>query len=123
MNSDEPKIKPKITRHPWGFVITVPCPVCRWPLDTHTDELGHRLPVQPQQIHDGSKHAAGPSLASLRACLRCGLDLTDTMGCYVFISGRNVPGLLCIEHGSNGNNDLTQAEYDRLTQPEGTTQP
>lgn len=53
-----------------------------------------------------------------RFCLRCRKDLTDIMGCYVFVgSGKSlrVPGLLCVEHGSNGANTMSAEEYARLT--------
>lgn len=63
---------------------------------------------------DGAPPHVAPRVAEQRACLRCGTDLTGTMGCYIFVAGRNVPGLLCPEHGSNGANGMSQAEYDRL---------
>lgn len=55
-----------------------------------------------------------------RRCLRCGTDLTDRMGVAVFVAVslvkfRPVPGLLCIDCGSNGKNGMSQAAYDRLT--------
>lgn len=53
---------------------------------------------------------------SKRFCLRCGKDLTDIMGCYVFVgAGGSVPGLVCVEHGSNGANVMSAEEYARLT--------
>lgn len=54
-----------------------------------------------------------------RKCLRCGKDLADDMGCYVFVRDgldfRVVPGLVCVEHGSNGANTMSAEEYARLT--------
>lgn len=55
-----------------------------------------------------------------RRCLVCGADLADRMGVYVFVTDRSggiekADGLLCIEHGSNGQNTLTPAQYDYLT--------
>jgi hypothetical protein len=55
-----------------------------------------------------------------RRCLRCGLDLAGVMGVYVFVAGRTRPGLLCVEHGNNGANNLSAEEYDRLTAQTGT---
>jgi hypothetical protein len=53
-----------------------------------------------------------------RHCLRCQKDLTDVMGVYVFVGGKPVDGLLCVEHGSNGANNLSHSEYERLTEKE-----
>lgn len=50
-----------------------------------------------------------------RHCLRCKKDLTDVMGCYVFVGGKPVDGLLCVEHGTNGANNLSADVYERLT--------
>lgn len=56
---------------------------------------------------------------SKRFCLRCRKDLTDIMGCYVFVRDgvnfRVVPGLVCVEHGNNGANTMSAEEYARLT--------
>jgi hypothetical protein len=49
-----------------------------------------------------------------RACLECGKDLTDVMGCYIFAGSRRVNGLLCVEHGRAGRNSMTRERYDRL---------
>jgi hypothetical protein len=55
-----------------------------------------------------------PAVSETRVCLRCGRDLSHEMGCYVFADGKPVPGLLCVEHGSNGANGMSRAEYERL---------
>lgn len=54
-----------------------------------------------------------------RHCLRCRTDLTDRTGVAVFVAVslvkfKPVPGLLCLECGSNGKNGMSQAAYDRL---------
>lgn len=60
-----------------------------------------------------------PHVLSVRHCLRCKKDLTDVMGVSVFvrtgINFRRVDGLLCLEHGANGENGLSASEYERLT--------
>jgi hypothetical protein len=62
-------------------------------------------------------------MADIRVCLVCGKDLSDVMGCFVFVVDdtvwlglRHVPGLLCVEHGSNGANLLSAETYTRLTE-------
>jgi hypothetical protein len=60
-----------------------------------------------------------------RCCLRCGKDLGDESGVYVFVEGRCAPDrtvrggsgpqvLLCVAHGGNGANNLSQEEFGRL---------
>jgi hypothetical protein len=51
-----------------------------------------------------------------RQCLRCRASLVDVMGVYVFVAGRAVLDeiLLCVNHGSNGTNNLPTDEYLRL---------
>lgn len=52
-----------------------------------------------------------------RACLICGTDLSDTMGCYVFVGGIAVANrdvLVCVEHGANHGNCLSLARYTEL---------
>lgn len=50
-----------------------------------------------------------------RRCLVCGADLANITGVHVFVKLQPRPGLLCIEHGANGANNLTAEEYGRLT--------
>ncbi len=60
-----------------------------------------------------------------RCCLRCGKDLSDESGVYVFVQGKCAPDrtvrggsgpqvLLCVAHGSNGANNLSLDEFERL---------
>lgn len=50
-----------------------------------------------------------------RHCLWCKKDLTDIMGVYVFVDGKPVDALLCVEHGANGANMISQNQYDYWT--------
>jgi hypothetical protein len=54
-----------------------------------------------------------------RMCIVGFEDLSDTMGCYVFVEGHCAPEdvLTCVEHGSNGSNgsnNFSRREYDDL---------
>lgn len=47
-------------------------------------------------------------------CLRCGIDLTNTMPVIVFVDGAPTQRRLCIQHGANGANGLNRHTYARL---------
>lgn len=64
-------------------------------------------------------------LTDERVCLRCGKDLSDKSGVYVFVEGQSAPDrtvrggsgpqvLLCTEHGSGDANNLSREEFERL---------
>lgn len=67
-----------------------------------------------ERQHEPQQHAP-----TTRNCLQCGKDLTDVMGVCVFVrTGLEfnvMDGLLCLEHGANGENTLSAGEYERLT--------
>lgn len=49
------------------------------------------------------------------SCVRCGADLTDGTPVLMFVSGVPTDALLCVNHGANGANGISAAEFEKLT--------
>lgn len=56
-----------------------------------------------------------------RTCIRCGMDLADTMGVIVFIDGQPTDHLLCVDDGA-GRNSLTSDQFRALSERTTDTQ-
>lgn len=72
------------------------------------------------EIHQGLCEEAGAENVSImddpyeRTCLRCGANLADVMGVYIFVDRKPMPGLLlCVEHGA-GMNGMSRERFDAM---------
>jgi hypothetical protein len=75
--------------------------------------------------HRGQRTWVYLNLNGERVCLRCGKDLTDESGCYVWVEGKSAPDhttrggsgpqvLMCVDHGANGASTLSRDEFIKL---------
>jgi hypothetical protein len=86
-------------------------------LDQHMKDLKEVGKMPTASFMRALRKARAAGQHTPRSCLRCGADLASIMGVHVFVAGKPAPGgeVLCVEHGADGANGLTVAEYERLT--------